>query len=150
MIGIHLESVLNSTASWLIIILGIMISGLLTIFLWKKQQNLKSPAYFLYVILGTLSATLLISWHSHLHHMLVLIPVLIGIMMFDVSSKKFIYYWVFSGIVLYFVIILLGFLALFLPLPAGYGSLLLGLWGVSSNLTFLIWSLKNTVSADPQ
>lgn len=144
MIGFHLESVLNSTASWLIIIVGMIFSGILTIFLWRKQQNLKSPAYFFYVILGTLSATLLISWHSHLHHMLILIPALIGIMMFDTSSKQFIYYWVYSGIILYFVIILLGFSTLFLSLPAGFGSSLLGLWGFSSNLTFLIWSLKNT------
>lgn len=142
MIAIQIGALMNSQPVWLAAIIGVILTGVCAVSLWRRQPDLQKPAVLPYLILNALSATLLISWHSHLHHMLILIPPLIAIAVSDHTSQNFILRWMFSGIAFYLTIFVIGFLGLFAPTP---GSALLGVWGFSSNLIFLGWSYKKSM-----
>lgn len=143
MLGIHLKQLLDPAISWIIVGLGMAATVFLTASTWRKKTQEQSPLFFLYMIFCTLSATLLTSWHSHVHHMVILIPPLLAVIAFERNSEMLITYWVFSGILLYLFVLLLGFASNHLSLPDGFGSILLGIWGFASSLIFFKWTLRN-------
>ncbi|HCI59058.1 MAG TPA: glycosyltransferase family 87 protein [Anaerolineaceae bacterium] len=76
MIGLNTNRLLNSSGDWVITFIGIAITITVVILIMETRPIFGSPRWVV-SMLGVFSATLAVTWHSHYHMALVLIPLLI-------------------------------------------------------------------------
>jgi hypothetical protein len=138
MIGEQLIPFLPSAISWGVVVLGMIGTALLAFLLWRRPMEFHSTN-FLVCLTGTLAATLVVTWHSHVHMAMVLLPPVL----FLTSRRLFpiqINSWLFSvPIVLLFVIYPLKILDL---TTFNILALIPGLFLFIINLVFLLWAWK--------
>lgn len=84
MIGVQLSGFLPAGISWAVAALGMVATAVVTFLLWRKPIEPDSTR-FQVAFTGTLAATLAVTWHSHLHMAMVLLPGLLVLL----SKKAF-------------------------------------------------------------
>jgi hypothetical protein len=93
MIGLNLNSLLNTSLGWVIIGLGMVLTILALYFLIKQNPTPGSPSWVM-TMLGVFSATIAITWHAHQHMAMVLIPFLIYALQKKLLPEKIVFAWV--------------------------------------------------------
>lgn len=139
MVGERLSSFLPTSISWGIAAIGIAGTTLVTYLLWRKPLSSSSPT-FLIAFTGTLAATMAVTWHSHIHMAMILIPPILSLYDRQVFPRKLFNWWVLGVL----------FIVLFLTLPVKLLNLdryntLAGLTGFCMlifNLIILVWAWR--------
>jgi len=95
MVGINLTPYFGSTTSWIIAGLGMAVTLILFIYIWKQPIEPTSSVYVL-ALSGTFAATNVLAWHSHISSATILIPPMIYLLYkINYTPKKLILSWVF-------------------------------------------------------
>lgn len=92
MVGINVNTVMNTSIGWVITGLGIFLTILAVYFLVKKNPPFGSPPWVM-TMLGVFSATIAITWHSHFHMAMVLIPILVYVSLYQLLPQKILFSW---------------------------------------------------------
>ena len=147
MLGTHLAILLSQNVGWTIAGIGILFTIGAVFYLWRKRIPLQSLSYSK-AMLGTLAATCLVAWHSHIHTAMILIPVLIFLNYCENSlPKNLVEWWVFLPTSIYFVSTIL---ASFAGIPANDMPTVLryplyfarGFSEMGFNFYILVWTIK--------
>ena len=137
MLGIQLGFVMPSAAGWTIAVIGLIATISAVFWLWQKpisDLSLKFPI----ALLGILTATLVVSWHSHMHMMVIILPPLLYLALQNKIPPVVINYWMFGPpIALMIAFIFLVFNKLGLVPIYGFEGLFLALCGLILNLRLL-------------
>lgn len=142
MIMVQLNVITNSNIGRIIAIIGISVTLLATFLIWPRPVTVYA-AKFPAILLGFLASTAAVTWHSHVHMMLVLIPPLAYLVVQNRIPLKIIVFWSFGPLVT--LILSYSFLLLvnFDIIPEfGYEGFFFGLWGFIFNLSVLTWVIK--------
>lgn len=147
MIGVNLNLLLNTPFGWVITGMGIVLTTLTVFFLIKQCPPYGRPSWVL-IMLGVFAATLAITWHSHAHMAMVMIPFLVYVSLHKLLPEKIIFLWVLITPVSWIVIILMGsFLRnsdTFSILE--YQGMVIALSGFIGNLAILVSTVLNVNS----
>ena len=92
MVGLNLNNLLNTSLGWVITGLGMVLTVLAVYFLIRHKPPYGSSQWIT-TILGVFSATLAVTWHSHYHMAMVIIPFLIYASMYKQLPEKIIFLW---------------------------------------------------------
>ena len=93
MIGIRLSEWINSSAGWIIAIVGMLVTVLAVLLLIKSQPAFGSKQWFL-IVFALFAATCTVTWHSHVHMAMVLIPFIVYIKTAGYLQDRLLYSWV--------------------------------------------------------
>jgi len=145
MIGWQVSTLSSSTFGWVITIIGTSITICLTFIFFRKWDK-GDPIKTAIMLLGIFSATCVVSWHSHLHTSIILIPLLAYLMMKNIFNKNLFIAWIFIPV----MVLLIGMIiAVFLQLgnlshlSIQLLSLARGLPGLIFCLLILNWSVNH-------
>lgn len=94
MMGVHLASVLGPWPGWGIAAIGMLATFAISLYIWRRPFSPESPS-FAVAWLGILAATLLITWHAHIHMAMILIPPLLYIYQAKILPHRVLACWVF-------------------------------------------------------
>jgi len=92
MVGINHNTFTGTSIGWVITGLGMALTILAVYFLIKKNPSFGSPQWVM-SMLGVFSATLALTWHSHYHMAMVLIPFLIFVSVYQLLPQKILFSW---------------------------------------------------------
>ena len=110
MVGVNMDQLFKASFGWVIVSLGIILTIIVVIYLIRRIPPYGSP-FWMMTILGVFTATLAITWHSHYHMAMVMIPFLIYALDHKLLPEKYILSWsyitplVFLGTLLFEIII---------------------------------------------
>ena len=146
---------LNSSLGWVIAILGIVLTVLVIYFL-VRGNSVYGTSHWVMIVLGIFSATLAITWHSHYHMAVVLIPLLIYCSLSQMLNKKVVVFWATLTPVVLIAMHMIALLVFFLTniKMNDFGKMILGFSGFFANLVIFISAVqylrkKNTTSEVP-
>jgi hypothetical protein len=144
MLALRLGAFTVPILGWILAAAGIAATIFLTFALWRKSVSPASPAFILGWF-GTIAATLLLSWHSHVHMGVILIPLLCYLFPFDLLPSRTINVWCFlpfltllAGVVIFSVLSLLAGI----KVPTTLVDFLLSLGLLMASFYFLVWSYR--------
>jgi len=150
MLGWHIATFTSSNIGWAIIITGSLITTAMTLIIFRKRINGDSGDYAL-EILGLFAATCIITWHSHLHMSMILIPPMLYLIIKNQIDKRILFTWVFIPIFFRFF----GYLiAYFLQSNGNLIKssqtlyLMTGLPGLLVNLLLLGWTINQFIDKE--
>ena len=143
MLGFHIGRMTLPVVGTIVIVLGSILTLLICapLFLNQNSQRKAIPWISLF---GIFSATLAITWHSHQHMALILVPFFLHFLQESSIPAKLFKAWVFVPFFTYVAAILIGiliFLHLF-PMVDGYGGLMTGTCMLLFNLFFVYRAMK--------
>ena len=140
MIGVNLNTLLNTSLGWIITALGIVLTTLAVYFLVRHKQPYGSPSWVM-TMTGVFTATLAITWHSHYHMALVLIPFLIYAFLYDLIPEKIIFLWVIVTPIAWFA---MGIISGFIPPLAAVNAqgMTFAFCGFILNLAVLVAAIR--------
>jgi hypothetical protein len=152
MIGIHLQGLVGSGWAQIIVIAGMAVTILAAFLLSMHRFDPMDPRSTI-VILGVMAATALISWHSHVHMAMILVPPLLALAVVpQVPFGRVLYTWVWLPVAIHIVRIVLAAVARAGTLPvAAFNALdLLGGLGLFVvNLMLVVWALRRLAPWSP-
>lgn len=93
MVGINVNTFTNTSIGWVITCLGMVLTILAVYFVIKKNPTFGSPQWVM-SMLGVFSATLALTWHSHYHMAMVLIPFIIFVSLNQLLPLRILFAWV--------------------------------------------------------
>lgn len=93
MIGVNLNSLLNTSFGWVITGVGMVLTIVIVCVLIRSKPSFGSSVWII-TMAAILSATLAVTWHSHYHMAVVLIPFLIYASKFKLLPEKVVFSWV--------------------------------------------------------
>ena len=138
MLGLHISKNVLPVAGASVIVLGSAITLLLCVplFRTKMQQNSSVPVISLF---GIFAATLALTWHSHQHMSMILIPFFFKLLQENLLSRRLYKAWVFVPILAYVSVIPIVVLTSLgiLPMLDAFGSLMTGTCMLIFNVFFL-------------
>jgi len=148
MVGVNVNTIMNTSLGWIITGLGMVLTILAVYFLIKHKPPYGSPQWVM-AMLGVFSATLAITWHSHYHMAMVLIPFLVYASLFKLLSEKIIFLWVIVTPAVYFVMMIVDLLVIYFakinfsnfPLKVAAFS------GLILNLVILVSAIKSSYNS---
>jgi hypothetical protein len=134
---------LNSSLGWVIAISGIVLT-ILAIYFLVKGNYVYGNSQWVMIMLGIFSATLAITWHSHYHMAVVLIPLLIYCCFSQMLNKKIVLFWAIVTPLILMAMTIIALFVLFLTKIEinDFGALLYGFSGFFANLVVLISVLQ--------
>ena len=134
---------LNSTLGWVIAILGMALT-ILAIYFLVKGNHVYGTSQWVITMLGIFSATLAITWHSHFHMAVVLIPLLIYCSLSQMLNNKIVVFWAIVTPLVLIAMILIALLVFFLTKMKinEIGVMILGFSGFFANLVILISAVQ--------
>jgi hypothetical protein len=142
MIMVQLNVIANSNISKIITIIGISATLLASFFIWPKSDTVCSRE-FPAALLGFLASTAAVTWHSHVHMMLVLFPPLAYLAVQNRIPSNIINFWSFGPPITLMLSYSCLIFAKFNLLPEfGYEGFFFALWGFIFNLSILAWIIK--------
>ncbi len=106
MIGEQISGLFSRGISWSVAVIGMIGTAGLTLLMWRKPVATDSER-FLVIFTGTLAATLIVTWHSHIHMAMVLLPGILLLLSNKVFPGKIFKGWLF-GLPLTLLLILLS------------------------------------------
>jgi hypothetical protein len=142
MVMVQISAIVSVEVGWAVAIVGIFFTLLVGLLALHKSIIISSVE-FPVILFGLMAATALTTWHSHIHMMLVLLPLLTYLSAQNKVPMKLVRYWTFGAPIAlaatYFHLLLVkyGFLT-----EPEYDRLILGLWGLTFNLAALAWAIK--------
>ena len=143
MLGLHLGRLTSPTVGMIVVILGsaITLTLCLPFFINRDAERNSIP---LIPLFGIFSASLAITWHSHQHMSLILIPFLFHFLQDGSISTKLFRAWIFAPIFSYVAAIPIGILIFLnlLPMLNGIGSFITGTCMLSFNMLFVYAAKK--------
>jgi hypothetical protein len=130
---------LNSSLGWVIAIMGIVLT-ILAIYFLVKNNYIYGSSQWVIIMLGIFSATLAITWHSHYHMAVVLIPFLIYCSLSQMLTEKVVLFWAIVTPVILVAMTIIATVVLFLTKMKinDFRPMVLGFSGFFSNLVVLI------------
>jgi hypothetical protein len=143
MVGVNVNALLNTSLGWVITGLGMVLTFLAVYFLVKQRPPFGSPQWVM-AMLGVFSATLAITWHSHYHMAMVLIPFLVYASLYKLLPEKIIFLWgVVTPVVLFGMLIIDMFvLVIAKNHTTNYDQLVIAFSGFILNLVILISAMQ--------
>jgi hypothetical protein len=142
MLGLQLSAFTNPTIGWSIAITGMLITAGGWLLLLLKTYPVSSPKTAI-LILGTLAATNLITWHSHLHMLMLMLPLLIYLITQNQLPYRQVLFFVLAPPIMLIIIFILALLVMLgLIQLFGFGRIIMGLVGFIINLYLLVWASK--------
>ena len=134
---------LNSSLGWVIAILGMALT-ILAIYFLVKQKTIYGTSQWVMIMLGIFSATLAITWHSHYHMAVVLIPFLLYCSLSQMLTKKVVLFWAIVTPVILIAMNIIALCIFFLTKMKinEFGAMFLGLSGFFSNSVIFISVLQ--------
>lgn len=107
MIGVNINLLFNASFGGAIAFFG-MVLTILLVYIWiKGKPAFGSPAWII-TMAAVLSASLAVTWHSHYHMAIVVIPFLIYAYQFELISKKIVFAWATTTIVLFLIFLVVS------------------------------------------
>lgn len=147
MIGHHINEFISPIAGGMVIILGSIFTLFLCLRLMISHHQTNYFPSQVVPLFGIFSATLAITWHSHIHMAMILIPFLLMLMQEEVLSVNLFKAWAVIPYVVYISIILILILNILGILPEinAIGGLIIGTCMLTFNLLFLYkaYELRN-------
>lgn len=143
MVGVNVNALLNTSLGWVITGVGMVLTILAVYFLIKKRPPYGSPQWIM-TMLGVFAATLAITWHSHYHMAMVLIPFLIYASLHKLLPEKIIFLWGIVSPVAWFGILIIDlfvFVVTKMNTPT-YEQKVIALSGLIVNLVILISAMQ--------
>jgi len=141
MIGMNINSLFGTSFGWVIASLGMLLTIVFVCILIKGKPSFGSSAWII-TMAAVFSATLAVTWHSHYHMAVVLIPFLIYASQFRLLPEKVIFSWAtVTSVLLLGVIVILVFLIG--KYPFYDFEYLLSISGFCLNLLVFISSLRH-------
>ena len=143
MIGANINAFMNTSLGWVITGLGMVLTILAVYVLIRRNPNFGSPAWVM-TMLGIFSATLAITWHSHAHMAMILIPFLIYASIHKLLPEKIIFLWATTSQVTYIGLIIINLFVFSLMTIANTNCIpkVIGFLGLITNLIIFISTLK--------
>lgn len=142
MIMVQLSLIISPEIGLGTAIVGILTTLIAVFLIWPKGVTVSSDK-FLVTLPGLMAATAAVTWHSHIHMMMVLIPSLAYLAEQKILPTKILNYWVFGPPITLMLACFCLLLVKFRFLPEfGYEGILLGLWGLIFNLLVLGWAVR--------
>ena len=144
MVGVNLDQLFTVSFGWIIAISGMILTTILVFYMVRHIPPYGSHLWVM-TILGVLTATLAITWHSHYHMAMVMIPFLIYALVHKLLPEKNILSWSYITSLVYFglyAIFETVFFALF-KIKLGIVTIkILGFTGLILNMAILISILQ--------
>ena len=146
MLGVRLSNLDKPFWGWIVVVLGMIATFIVTIYLWKRSSQILNNFKFecsektwLWCVLGTLAATCALTWHSHLHMGLILIPLIAYLYSIGDLKDRWLNLWLFLpyGTLLFSFIIGTVLKNPYIMSAGNLGGFLVGLCGLFINLLFL-------------
>lgn len=137
MIGVRLGEWTNSSAGLIIAITGMLVTTLIVLKLTKPLPVFGSEKWFL-VTFALFAATCAVTWHSHVHMAMVLIPFIVYTKITGYLHDRLLYSWVFIPPLLMVVSIIVEVILIMGSIPTVYKmtGLVIGLCEFAFNLIF--------------
>ncbi|HEY5982071.1 MAG TPA: glycosyltransferase family 87 protein [Anaerolineales bacterium] len=104
MLGLHLSSLIGPWIGWGFAVAGMLITLIATLLVWRRPFNADSPSFPL-ALLGVLAASLMITWHSHIHMAMIVIPPMIYLLQAKILPQRVLDYWVVLPAGLYLIMV---------------------------------------------
>lgn len=151
MIGILFSHMNAPLLGWSVACAGMILTVFLAIKLWRsfsiifsRTDLASSQIFWLWSVLGTLAATCAITWHSHIHMGLILIPAIALLYSTGDLKDSLLNIWLFFPYGIFFLNLIFGWLHNnpAIMAPGQIGGFLLGLCGLLINMLLLIVSYK--------
>jgi len=146
MLGWHLTSITSDAIGWIIIIIGSILTIFATFYFFRKGFASGSSIKII-EILGVFAATMLVTWHAHVHMSIVLIPPMVYLLEKNRFNKSLFSSWVFFPIFFH----LIGYIVISVIFFGNVKIEILSLsWFIRGfpsflfNLILLIWTIKHT------
>jgi hypothetical protein len=104
MLGVHLSNITNPWIGLAFAGAGMLATLIVALYEWRRPLN---PALqsFPVALLGILAATVLVTWHAHIHEAVILIPPLVYLYQKKVLPQKVLDYWVFLPAFLFLIMV---------------------------------------------
>jgi len=106
MLGFHIGRFISPSAGTAVVVLGSTFTLILCLPFLLPQKS-RSESIPLFQLFGIFAATLAMTWHSHQHMSLVLIPFFLLLLQRDMLSDKLFQAWVFLPFLTYVAVILI-------------------------------------------
>ena len=106
MVGLNINSVFGTSLGWVIAGLGMLLTLVLVCILIKGKPSFGSSTWII-TMAAVFSATLAVTWHSHHHMAVVLIPFLIYAYQFKLISTKIIFAWATTTAVFFLIFLVI-------------------------------------------
>jgi hypothetical protein len=152
MIGFHISNWTSPPIGWGVAAFGMAATIIGVVALWKRGVDLKSPSGSA-VLLGTLAATTLVAWHSHIHMAMILVPAfLLAMRSRLVVGTGEIEIWSVLPALAYVLVFLLAAVIRFGVLPQAWTGSITALRGGAEfavNIWLLMLALRFVRSATP-
>jgi hypothetical protein len=145
MLALHLGAFTTPALGWAVAMAGMAATILAGLYLWLRPLPTSSPQ-FVIALFGTLAATGAATWHSHLHTLMILMPMFVYLYCQDRLSPRALSLWIFPLPASMFIAFVLGLMTKFelWPFIQRVDGLPTGITGLGLNLYFLAWSLRNS------
>lgn len=145
MVGANLNAYAHTTFGLVVTTIGTGLTLLFVFLLVRQKPGLGTPKWVL-AMLGVFSATTLVTWHSHYHMSLILIPLLIYVSINHLLPGRFFYLWV---VVTPLLMILTLIISIFFPTLSSlhlssYQGEVNAFSGLSLNLMLLLAAIRAT------
>lgn len=143
MVGTHLSHWIPSTPAWAFSFIGLAVTLGGSLLLWRRPLPPDRPS-FAVAVSGTLAATAAISWHTHIHMLVMLIPPLAYLYAKGELPERMLAAWTFAlppAALTGFLVALLAQKDV-LPLYPGASGFPEGWVGLLLNLAFLFWAFR--------
>lgn len=139
MVGVNLNNLLNTSLGWIITGLGMVLTIMAVFYLIRHIPPYGSP-FWVMTILGVFTATLAITWHSHYHMAMVLIPFLVYALVNKLLPEKIILLWGITAPIVFLgtLIIEVFFFGLLRINPIYVHMIAIAFTGLISNILLLI------------
>ena len=138
-LGLNLSSKLPELIPWVIIFVGMFLTVLVVLSLWRLPINSTSPLYAV-LLLGTFSGTFAVTWHAHVPMLTTILPLILFLYVRKLLPMKVLAVWFFAPPIYFGITYLIS--------PANARSLF-GLSYLAVNLIFLGWSARYLRATPP-
>jgi len=145
MVGVNVNALMNTSFGWVITGLGMVLTILAVYFLIKHNPPYGSSKWVM-TMLGVFSATLAITWHSHYHMAMVLIPFLIYASLYKLLPEKILFLWGIVTPAAWFGTVIVGLFVMYFAniyFPT-YPWIVAAFSGFILNLVILISTIKSS------
>ena len=147
MLGAQLTNLNKPFWGWIVVVLGMITTFIITIYLWKRSSLIFNTFKFeclektwLWCVLGTLASTCVLTWHSHEHMQLILLPFIAYLYAIGDFKDRWLNLWLFLpyGTLLLSFIIGTVLKNPYIMSAGNLGGFLVGLCGLFINLLLLV------------
>ena len=147
MVGLNLNHLTNTSLGWVITGFGMALTVLAVCLLIKHKPPFGNPQWIM-TILGVLSATLAMTWHSHFHMAMVIIPFLIYASIHKQLPDKPVFLWGIVTPIIRFGLLIIALLAFFFTKNNinDYEGVIIAFSGFLLNLAVLISVIKSRIN----